>query len=233
MTSTLASSARASRSARCLTADDARPMPRRSPCSHTSSGCANSAAIVEPSARRSRSTTNRCRSSAILTADAYTYPVQTADALVPLVIVPNTPMTNRGRCGCRRRGAAQTDATLAQARRDLTVAANADLDAIPASTPASRRVSPAAAGSSRWLGASDAATARRGRRRGLLIACINIANLILGRAHRLARVNLRCAPRLGGSPGRVRQQVLTESLVLAVDRRCARRRSSRRCSRMR
>src|SRR5581483_1641708 len=49
----------------------------------------------------------------------------------------------------------------------------------------------------------------------LLVACTNIANLILGRAqNRTREFAVRSA--LGGSPSRVRRQVLTESLVLAV-----------------
>ena len=49
----------------------------------------------------------------------------------------------------------------------------------------------------------------------LLIACANIANLILGRAHGRAR-EFAVRSALGGSPGRVRRQVFTESLMLAV-----------------
>jgi predicted lysophospholipase L1 biosynthesis ABC-type transport system permease subunit len=49
----------------------------------------------------------------------------------------------------------------------------------------------------------------------LLIACLNIANLILGRAQmRTQEFAVRSA--LGGSPARVRRQVFTESLLLAI-----------------
>ena len=49
----------------------------------------------------------------------------------------------------------------------------------------------------------------------LLVACLNIANLLLGRAQmRSHEFSIRAA--IGGSPTRVRQQVMTESLVLAI-----------------
>ena len=151
----------------------------------------------------------------VLAPDAYTYPIPFADALTPLIITPNTPMTNRGSMWAGAAARLKSGASVAQARRDLAAAANLISTEYPISnTGISARLIPlheSVVGSVdsmlKLLAAAVAAV--------LLIGCINVANLILGRAQTRSR-EFAVRSALGGSPGRVRQQVLTESLVLAV-----------------
>lgn len=151
----------------------------------------------------------------ILAADAYTYPVPRGDALTPLVIMPNTPMTNRGSMWAGAAARLKPEASLSQARRDLTAVTKQITAEFPNSnTGISARITPlreAVVGSVQstlqLLAAAVAAV--------LLIACVNVANLILGRAETRSR-EFAVRSALGGSPARVRQQVLTENLVLAV-----------------
>ena len=151
----------------------------------------------------------------VLAPNAYTYPTPSADALTPLIITPNTPMTNRGSMWAGAAARLKPAATLAQARRDITAAANLISTEYPLSnTGISARLIPlheAVVGSVqsmlKLLAAAVAAV--------LLIGCVNVANLILGRAQTRSR-EFAVRSALGGSPVRVRQQVLTESLVLAT-----------------
>ncbi|HTE46059.1 MAG TPA: ADOP family duplicated permease [Gemmatimonadaceae bacterium] len=151
----------------------------------------------------------------VLAAGAYTYPVPAADALRPLIIVPNTPMTNRGSLWASAAARLRPEASIAQAGRRVTAAANFISKEFPASnTKISARITPlreAVVGSVqsmlKLLAAAVAAV--------LLIACVNIANLILGRAQTRAR-EFAVRSAIGGSPGRVRGQVFTENLVLAA-----------------
>ncbi|MEP6492439.1 MAG: ADOP family duplicated permease [bacterium] len=151
----------------------------------------------------------------VLAPKAYTYPVPAAEVLTPLVITPNSPMTNRGSLWAGASARLKSGATIEQAKRDIGSAARALASAYPASnTGISAGVIPirdAVVGSVQsmleLLAAAVGAV--------LLIACVNIANLILGRAQTRAR-EFAVRSALGGSPGRVRGQVFTESLVLAM-----------------
>ncbi|HEY4132320.1 MAG TPA: ABC transporter permease, partial [Gemmatimonadaceae bacterium] len=151
----------------------------------------------------------------VLAADAYTFPDPHADALEPLTIQPNTPMTNRGAMWAGAAALLKPGAVLAQTNRDLSAAAASIAQRFP---NANRGISANAIGLRdavvgsvapmlELLAAAVAAV--------LLIACLNIANLILGRAQmRTREFAIRAA--LGGSPARVRRQVFTESLLLAL-----------------
>jgi predicted permease len=150
----------------------------------------------------------------VLASEAYTYPTPSADALTPLIITPNTPMTNRGSMWAGAAARLKRGATLESAQRDIaSVTALISKEYPNSNTGISARLLPLRAsivGSVRsmlkLLAAAVAAV--------LLIACINVANLILGRAQiRSREFAVRSA--MGGSPRRVRQQILTESLVLA------------------
>jgi putative ABC transport system permease protein len=150
----------------------------------------------------------------VLAADAYIFPRASIDLLVPLVIRPNTIMNNRGAMWAGAAATLKPTASVAQAGRDIASVAARIAKEYPNSNEfISARVKPlreAVVGSVQsmleLLAAAVAAV--------LLIACVNIANLILGRAQiRSREFAVRSA--LGGSPARVRRQVLTESLVLA------------------
>jgi predicted permease len=150
----------------------------------------------------------------VLTADAYLYPRASVDVLIPLVIRPNTIMNNRGAMWAAAVAKLRPTASLAQAGRDIAAVATRISKEFPNSnTFLEARLKPlrdAVVGSVQsmleLLAAAVAAV--------LLIACVNIANLILGRAQTRAR-EFAVRSALGGSPARVRRQVLTESLVLA------------------
>src|SRR5262249_48215595 len=150
----------------------------------------------------------------VLTADAYLYPRASIDVLLPLVIRPNTIMNNRGAMWASAVAKLQPTASPAQAGRDIASVATRISKEFPNSnTFLEARIKPlreAVVGSVQsmleLLAAAVAAV--------LLIACVNIANLILGRAQTRAR-EFAVRSALGGSPARVRRQVLTESLVLA------------------
>jgi predicted permease len=151
----------------------------------------------------------------ILAADAYTYPVPGADALTPLVIIPNTPMTNRGSMWAGAAARLKPGASLSQAQRDLTAVTNQISREFPNSntgisahiTPLREAVVGSVQSTLQLLAAAVAAV--------LLIACVNVANLILGRAEMRSR-EFAVRSALGGSPARVRGQIVTESLVLAA-----------------
>ncbi len=150
----------------------------------------------------------------VLSADAYLFPRASIALLTPLVIRPNTIMNNRGATWASAVASLAPGASLAQADRDLaSVAARISKQFPNSNQYLSARITPlrdAVVGSVQsmleLLAAAVAAV--------LLVAAINVANLILGRAQNRSR-EFAVRSALGGSPARVRRQVLTESLVLA------------------
>ncbi|HET7374149.1 MAG TPA: ABC transporter permease, partial [Gemmatimonadaceae bacterium] len=154
----------------------------------------------------------------VLAPDAYVFSgfsgVQ-IDVLTPLSIPSNSFRKNRGALWASAVARLKPNATAEQAARDLgAVSASLQKQYPKSNHDISARIEPlrqAVVGSVQsmleLLAAAIAGV--------LLIACINIANLILGRAQTRAReFAVRAA--LGGSPARVRRQLLTESLVLAT-----------------
>lgn len=153
----------------------------------------------------------------VLAPDAYLFSgfsgVQ-IDLLTPLSVPSNSFRKNRGALWASAVARLKPNATAEQAARDLgAVSASLQKQYPKSNHDISARIEPlrdAVVGSVQsmleLLAAAIAGV--------LLIACINIANLILGRAQTRAReFAVRAA--LGGSPARVRRQLLTESLVLA------------------
>ena len=151
----------------------------------------------------------------VLAPQAYTFPDPDADALRPLVVTPNTPQTNRGSLWAQASARLTPGATIAGASSHIASAAKLLATNFPESnTPLSARITPlrdaVVGGVQSMLQLLAVAVGVV-----LLIACANIANLILGRAHSRAR-EFAVRSALGGSPSRVRGQVFTESLMLAV-----------------
>ncbi|HXT15349.1 MAG TPA: ABC transporter permease [Gemmatimonadaceae bacterium] len=151
----------------------------------------------------------------VLAEDSYVFPRESVDLLLPLGILSTSFRKNRGALWATAAAKLKPHASFQQAQRDLaSVAALLAVQFANSNHDLSARIVPlreAVVGSVRpmleLLAAAIAAV--------LLIACINIANLVLGRAQaRTREFALRSA--LGGTPSRVRRQVFTESLVLAA-----------------
>jgi putative ABC transport system permease protein len=151
----------------------------------------------------------------VLAQDAYTFPRSDADLLTPLIIYPNTMMVNRGAMWAGAAAKLKPGASIEDAKHHLASAANLIATQFPNSnkgiTATVRTVHESVVGPVQsmlqLLAGAMAAV--------LLIACINIANLILGRAQTRSR-EFAVRSAIGGSPARVRRQVFTESLVLAA-----------------
>lgn len=153
----------------------------------------------------------------VLASDAYVFPVFSGlsiDLLTPLSVPSNSFRKNRGALWASAVGRLKPNASIEQAGRDLaSVSAMLQKQYPNSNHDLSARIEPlrtAVVGSVQsmleLLAAAIAGV--------LLIACVNIANLILGRAQTRSReFAVRAA--LGGSPSRVRGQLLTESLALA------------------
>jgi putative ABC transport system permease protein len=151
----------------------------------------------------------------VLPASDFGYPSAALDAYTPLAIAPKSWMRNRGALWLGAVARVKPGVTLAQARAELVAIgdgiarANPDANAGLSAHVISLReamVGPVRDMLALLAGAVAAI---------LLVACANIGNLLLGRAHtRTREFAVRAA--LGGSTARVRRQVLTESIGLAA-----------------
>ncbi len=150
----------------------------------------------------------------ILAPGAYTYPQTALDVMLPLTIPAGSYRLNRGAMWLEAFATVRPGTELSKARADLTRIAERISHDYPASNSAlTLKVDPlrdAVVGDIRpmliLLAASVAAV--------LLIACVNIANLLLGRSQgRVREFAVRAA--LGGSGSRLARQLFTESLALA------------------
>jgi putative ABC transport system permease protein len=153
----------------------------------------------------------------VLAEGAYTFPRPEADILTPLVIypAPGSIMMNRGAMWALAAAKMKPTVSIEQAQRAVQSVAKLIGTEYPNSnsqiSASLQSVHESVVGSVQsmlqLLAAAVSAV--------LLIACINIANLILGRAQGRSR-EFAVRSALGGSPGRVRRQVFTESLALAA-----------------
>ncbi|MEP7344617.1 MAG: ADOP family duplicated permease [Gemmatimonadaceae bacterium] len=151
----------------------------------------------------------------ILAPLAYTYPYPGLDLVAPLRLTPGSYQTNRGALWLRGAGKLKPGVSVEQGQRELSAIADRIAKEYPeANGGIGVRVESlhdVEVGEVRamlmLLAASVAAV--------LPIACVNIANVILGQSFARAReFAVRAA--LGGSGGRIRRQLLTESLALAT-----------------
>ena len=151
----------------------------------------------------------------VLSPDAYVFPRESVDLLTPLAVPPHSYMKNRGALWAG--AAAKLRPAVSEEMAQRAVASVGDMlsHEYPVSNHGlSGRIKPlreVVVGSVRpmleLLAAAIVAV--------LLIACVNVANLILGRAQARSR-EFAVRSALGGSPARVRRQVLIEALVPAV-----------------
>jgi predicted permease len=146
---------------------------------------------------------------------SFAYPVSPVHAFVPLRIPPGSMLNNRGAMAVQAVGKMKPGMTVEQARAQVkAVAARLALQ-FPASNtgigPHVESLRTAVVGPVRdmlvLLGGVVAAV--------LLIACVNIANLLLGQSQARTR-ELAVRAALGGSAARLRRQLLTESLGSAL-----------------
>jgi hypothetical protein len=146
----------------------------------------------------------------ILSEDAYLFPRASIAVLTPLVIRPNSIMNNRGATWANAVATLAPGMSFAQAGRDLSASATRISEAFPQSnkflTARLGALRESVVGSVHamleLLAAAVAAV--------LLMAAINVANLILGRAQSRSR-EFAVRSALGGSPSRVRRQAESEA----------------------
>lgn len=145
---------------------------------------------------------------------AYTYPWPDLGFIAPLRPNPKSFHFNRGALWLRAAARMKPGVTLSQAEQDLKLVAAGIADQYPDAyrglgvrLEGLREAETADARSMLVLLSAAVATV-------LLIACVNIANLLLGHSHaRTREFAVRAA--LGGRSGRLHRQILTESLALA------------------
>ncbi|MEP6833595.1 MAG: ADOP family duplicated permease [Gemmatimonas sp.] len=151
----------------------------------------------------------------VLSPMAYTYPAPGIEMLAPLRPAPGSFHLNRGALWLRIAGKVKPGVSLEQAQADIaTVAAGIARQFPDAYTGLGTRVERLqeveAKDARQMLGLLAAAVAGV-----LLIACVNIASILLGQARARSReFAVRAA--LGGSGVRIRRQILTESMLLAT-----------------
>ena len=151
----------------------------------------------------------------VLPPSKYTYPFPGIGFVAPLRPNPKAFHLNRGALWLRVAARIRPGATVAQAKDEIGAIGAGIAARFPDSNeglkPRVESLRAAETGDARamltMLSAAVAAV--------LLIACVNIANLLLGQSHARAReFAVRAA--LGGRAGRLRRQVLTESLALSA-----------------
>ncbi|NOT09268.1 MAG: hypothetical protein HOP28_13815, partial [Gemmatimonadales bacterium] len=151
----------------------------------------------------------------ILPRQAFAFPTNGFLALVPLIAVPGTSMERRGSMWITAAAKLRPGVSSDRAREELGQAAAQIARDNPATnevigawlTPLREFVVGDVGSMLLLLAASVAAV--------LLIACANIANLLLGQSTARAR-EFAVRSAIGGGTGRIVRQVLTESMLLAA-----------------
>ena len=146
---------------------------------------------------------------------SYTYPFRGIEILGPLFPAPGTYQANRGALWLSGVAKVRPNVSLDQARREVAQVADRLVKEYPDANGGLSVVI-------RPLQEVEVGDARQmlvllsgGVAAVLLIACVNIATVLLGVSHARAR-ELAVRSAIGGSVGRIRRQLLSESLALAA-----------------